>query len=183
MSRGVAIAIAVGLLAACRSGAHDGGAASCASAASCGPGELCDYEPGLCGKGKRPGTCRPRPRACPERYDPVCACDGQVYPSACAAAAAGVDLEVNGGCGRRIPDWIISGGHYCDARTSYCEIVLSDVRELPTDYTCKPLPAGCAPTGGAAPSCRCLPPATRCLSFCSPVDTGGVAGLRLTCRR
>jgi hypothetical protein len=34
-----------------------------------------------------------------------------------------------------------------------------------------------------ASTCRCFPPATRCLSFCSTVDTGGAPGLRLTCRR
>jgi hypothetical protein len=65
--------------------------------------------------------------------------------------------------------------------TSYCEIVLSDVPEWPTDYTCRPLPAACL-DGAGPPSCRCFPPATRCLSFCSVSDSGDGPGIRLTCR-
>jgi hypothetical protein len=104
-----------------------------------------------------------------------------VYDNACAAAAAGSDVNVNGGCGGLIPDFIRCGGNYCDAHTTYCEIVLSDVREWPTDYTCRPLPAECL--GDEPPSCRCFPPGTRCLSFCTTVDTGGAPGVRMTCRR
>src|SRR5213076_390582 len=98
-----------------------------------------------CGKGKRAGACRARPRACDGPDSPVCGCDGHVYASECAASAAGVDLAVNGGCDRaRTPrDFIACGARFCDARRSYCEIVLSDVVDPSTDYTCKPLPPAC----------------------------------------
>ncbi len=75
------------------------------------------------------------------------------------------------------------GPRFCDARKSYCEIVLSDVFELPTDYACKPLPAACVPDGDVARPCDCFPKGTRCGSFCGHLPSGGgVEGFHLTCR-
>jgi hypothetical protein len=172
-------------LVACRSSspapsAADGGESKID--AGCGEGRYWTYQPHLCGKGKRPGVCRERPARCDDVYQPACGCDGRVYPNECQAAAAGVDLSVNGGCAARVPGFIPCGAHFCDARTSYCEIVLSDVFELPTDRTCKPLPEACLPDGGAARGCECFPAGTRCQSFCGHVETGGLAGFHLTCR-
>lgn len=156
---------------------------TCGPADPCGPGEYCAYTPGLCGKGKRPGTCEPRPESCSTPGEPVCGCDGQVHASACAAHAAGVDLAVMGGCGHTVPGFAACGAHYCDARTSYCEIDLSDVLEPPTDYVCKALPPSCVPDAGVAQECSCFPQGTRCLSFCGHVDGPGLQGFHLTCRR
>jgi hypothetical protein len=70
----------------------------------------------------------------------------------------------------------------CDTRTTYCEAVLSDVEELPSDFTCRPLPAACAAQNTSeAFGCACLPEGTRCRHFCVVVDTGDTKGLRLTC--
>ena len=149
---------------------------------ACAADEHCAFTPGLCGKGKRPGACRPRPTECHEARAPVCGCDGKAHGSECEARAAGIDLDANGGCRERIPGWIACGPRYCDAHTSYCEIVLSDVFELPTDYTCKPLPAACVPEGDVARSCDCFPAGTRCLSFCGYIPSGGLKGFHLTCR-
>jgi hypothetical protein len=155
---------------------------TCTAARACAEGSYCAFSPGLCGKGKRAGMCKERPRACTDERAPVCGCDGHVYESACDASAHGVDLAANGGCGAKVAGWVACGPRYCDARVSYCEIVLSDVFELPTDYTCKPLPQACAPAGGAAASCDCFPEGTRCRSFCGHVATGGAEGFHLTCR-
>jgi hypothetical protein len=105
-----------------------------------------------------------------------------VYASECAAHAAGVDLDANGGCRERVRDWIACGPRFCDARSHYCEIVLSDVAELPTDYTCRALPPSCIPEGQVARDCKCFPAGTRCSSFCGHIESGGLAGFHLTCR-
>ena len=163
--------------------AADAGRA-CTAASACAPREYCAYTPGLCGKGKRPGACSPRPAACPDTPSPVCGCDGRVYASECEAHAGGLDLDVQGGCREHLPaGWAPCGARFCDARTSYCEIVLSDVFELPTDFTCRPLPASCrVEDGGASRTCACFPQGTRCLSFCGTMDTGGAPAFHLTCR-
>ena len=122
----------------------------CSPAAPCPSGDYCAYTPGLCGKGKHPGTCQPRPAACSDSGAPVCGCDGRVHESACAAHAAGVDLAVMGGCGHTVPGFAACGPRYCDARTSYCQIDLSDVLEPPTDHACLPLPPACLPDAGVA---------------------------------
>ena len=139
-----------------------------------------EYERGL-----RPGTCRPRPASCDVAYSPVCGCDRRAYGSECEANLAGVDLNVNDGCFEKSPrDWISCGERFCDARSHYCEIVLSDVFELPTDYTCKPLPPACIPDAGSARSCDCFPRGTRSLDWCGHIVSGehGLSGFHLTCR-
>jgi hypothetical protein len=158
---------------------HSAPPPACRSNAACSPAQYCAFAPGSCGAGL--GTCRDKPRACSEAYAPVCGCDGEVYPNACSAHAARVDLDVRRGCRRVIPDYLPCGAHYCDARRSYCEIYLSDVAELPSEHSCRALPEACLP-GPAAPSCDCFPAGTPCLAFCGPLPSGGTLGFHLTCQ-
>ena len=97
----------------------------------------------------------------------------------CAALVA---VACKGPTAGRPRDRIACGPKLCDARASYCEIVLSDVAVPPTDYTCKPLPAACVPDGDRARPCDCFPKGTRCLSFCGYIESEGVEGFHLTCR-
>ena len=157
-------------------------AARCRDNAGCAASEYCAFDPGLCGKGQSPGTCRGKPTACASGHDPVCACDGKVYDTECAARATGQDLAVMGGCAAQLPNFAACGAHYCDARESYCEIYLSDVFDLPTDHFCRPLPAACKPEAGVAKRCDCFAKDTACLSFCGPLPTGGVDAFHLTCQ-
>ena len=58
----------------------------------CGVGEFCDTTPRCPGKGIS-GICTSKPLACTMNYDPVTACDGQVYSNACMAASNGKSTE------------------------------------------------------------------------------------------
>jgi hypothetical protein len=109
---------------------------------------------------------------------PVCGRDGHVYASACAARVAQVATSGTDRCHALVPGWAPCGARYCDARTSYCEIFLSDVPELPTGYHCRPLPAACRPSSGQTPGCGCLD--LRGPSFCGQIVTGGLPALHVT---
>jgi hypothetical protein len=78
----------------------------------------------------------------------------------------------------------------CDTRATYCEVIKTDVPELPSDHACKPLPATCrasatggasaAGPGAAALSCDCFPAGTRC-GYCVRLDRGEGFGFRRMC--
>jgi len=68
----------------------------CANNDDCTTREYCHFPEGSCGD--FPGSCRGRPDACLEVYEPVCGCDGQTYSNDCHAAAAGVSIGHQGEC-------------------------------------------------------------------------------------
>jgi len=158
------------------------GAAGCRDNSECRAAEYCAFTPGLCGKGQRLGACSPRPAECAGERVPVCGCDGKVYDNACLARAAGVDLSLRGGCRELVPNWASCGSRYCDVNRSYCEIYLSDVFEIPSDYHCRPLPTACLAEAGGVRACDCFPSDTPCRSFCGTIVTGGKSGFHLTCQ-
>ena len=135
--------------------------------------EYCDFPADACSLADESGSCTLRPTGCPDVNMPTCACDGTVYPSACAAAAAGVDLSLNGTCTPPTGKFACGSG-FCDTGISYCERDVSDVGGVPTTYQCKPLPPSC----GLPATCSCLANVT-CGSMCAPSNDG--AGLVVTC--
>lgn len=67
--------------------------------APCPEGQFCDFPKGSeCGATDRGGACKPKPEMCTQAYEPVCGCDGETYPSACAAAQKGVSVSQPGPC-------------------------------------------------------------------------------------
>ena len=68
---------------------------ACSSNEQCGGDEYCSMPTGNC-DGR--GTCRTRPAACIQLWDPVCGCDGRTYSNDCFAAMAGINVDHSGEC-------------------------------------------------------------------------------------
>ncbi|HVZ73070.1 MAG TPA: hypothetical protein VHJ20_11895 [Polyangia bacterium] len=121
--------------------------------------------------------CRARQADAAAYAAPVCGVDGHVYDDAAAARAAHIALAETDRCRALVPGWAPCGARYCDARTSYCEIYLSDAPEIPTGRACRPLPTAC----GSPASCDCLAPGLAGRpAFCGQIVTGGLAALHVT---
>lgn len=130
--------------------------------------EYCDWPTNDCGNpGADPPTCLPNPEGCPGvESDPVCGCDGVVYPDECTASISGVDVDEANGC-TAPGEFFPCGFKFCDPATSYCQVSTSDIGGFPNSFSCLPLPAGCA----EAPGCDCLADEP-CTRF-SCTDRGG----------
>lgn len=139
---------------------------------TCLPTEWCDFGRNDCGSSDGTGTCKPRPVACDDSFDPVCGCDGTVHSNECDAQAAGFDLSVIGSC-RIEPGAFQCGERQCDLDTEYCQVVGNDVGNQPDSFSCVPLPVGC----GVAASCACLA-GEPCGGFC---DGDAASGLTALC--
>lgn len=138
------------------------------AACGCGANEYCAFALQSCGDDPNDvGTCTPRPDGCDAVFQPACGCDGKVYGNACSAAMEGIDVSAAGGCAP--PEGFFPcGAGFCDLKTSYCEVQLSDVVGLPDTFTCKDLPNNCDPIG-----CACLK-GLACADMCEVVDGGGL---------
>jgi hypothetical protein len=171
--RMIILVLVLGVVVACDphrprpdAGAFCGGFAGTPCAAT----EFCDYDDNSCGLADQTGICRPRPEVCTLIFDPVCACDGLVYPNECTANSEGSDLNAQGTC--EVPTGMFTCGFkQCDLQTQYC--LHEPRRSGPDTFTCAALPA-CPSTPA---TCACLA-SERCGNACSG---NGSVGLRLTC--
>lgn len=136
------------------------------SACGCADNEYCAFKLQSCGQDPNDvGACMPKPDGCDAVYQPACGCDGMVYGNACSAALVGIDVAAAGGCAP--PDGFFAcGAGFCDVKTSYCQVQLSDVVGEPDSFTCKPLPGGCDPL-----DCACLK-GEPCADMCENVGGG-----------
>jgi hypothetical protein len=135
--------------------------------------EYCDFPADACSLADESGSCTLRPVGCPDIYAPTCGCDGLVHTSACDAAAAGTDINLNGTCTPPTGKFACGSG-FCDVGISYCERDTSDVGGVPSSYQCKPLPPSC----GLPATCACLAN-VQCGSMCAASADG--TGLVVTC--
>jgi hypothetical protein len=136
----------------------------------CPDGEYCDFPLNNCGLTDQTGSCKTMPAVCPLIVGaPVCACDGKVHTSTCAAAMAGFDLNASGNC-PVASGFFACGYAQCDLATQYC--VHEHNAGAADSYACVHLPAGCSTV-----SCTCLAG-----EHCGNACTGNAsAGLTLTC--
>lgn len=89
-----------------------------AESLECDAEAFCNYERAAGGQGCEvmgahpAGVCETRPRACGDRFDPICGCDRRSYEDVCAAHAAGVSQLHAGRCTEL--DCAQIGGHAVD---------------------------------------------------------------------
>jgi hypothetical protein len=141
---------------------------------TCKAEEYCLYPLGDCGKtvgtsGLNLGTCAPRPTSCEGNAAVLaCACDGQVYASACEAAQAGLSVGDGEECAIPPEGTFACGSFFCHVGAEWCEVLI-DPNNEPIGGTaqsdCEQIPASCA----GALSCECL-------SAAAPAAVGGHCG-------
>jgi len=110
--------------------------------------------------------------ACDKSLFPTCGCDGETHGNECDANAAGQDVADRGNCKAPVGQFSC-GSHFCDLKTSYCEIQLSDVSSMPSTHACIALPSSCGGIG----TCACLSNVP-CGSSCATTSDGG---LKVSC--
>ena len=133
---------------------------------------VCIYLDKQCGAADGTGTCEARPGGCPSFYQPVCGCDGQVYPNECVAQSAGTDVSVFNSC-TPPSGYFACGWGFCPINGTYCARTEGGPVGSPGSYSCAPLPSGC----GTSPTCSCLSGQT-CGSSCTGTAS---TGFTLTC--
>ncbi len=135
----------------------------------CAADELCKFPDGMCWASDMPGgtpgappsptppiptgTCTKIPPGCPDKWDPVCGCDGKTYPNDCDALMAGVGVQHPGECSK--PGKACGGfpGITC-AWNEYCDWADADIcGGADAMGVCKPRPTTC--DGSYDPVCGC----------------------------
>lgn len=138
----------------------------------CSGDNFCNFSNDQCGAADSGGACEIRPMDClGDPTDPVCGCNGQIYPGVCAATQAGQDISVLAACAP--PENTFRCGYtFCEAASQYCLHDVSDVAMVADGYTCVPLPIDCQ----AGASCPCLTG-----EVCGDICASDGTGLVLTC--
>ena len=147
----------------------------CAPTLPCGPTALCVAKDAACGGGPSWGRCETKPSSCAPDSS-ACGCDGKVYASVCAAAAAGVDRSATVGCAAPAGKFPC-GPLFCNAATEVCRKVTDFAKTIaPTTWSCVAPPGGCT-TGCGCNLCPACPSGKKCSEGCTTQGGGRV----LTC--
>ncbi|HEY8040160.1 MAG TPA: hypothetical protein VIF15_10220 [Polyangiaceae bacterium] len=145
--------------------------AVCMPTLPCAIGQYCAWPDDACGTTRVAGTCQPVPTGC-NGGPQACGCDGQVHPSACAAAQQGLDVSTTQGCST--PGGTFACGPlFCDVASSLCEETQDITKAVGgKSWSCVAPPPGC-PTGCGCGLCPPCPAGRKCTETCTSDGNGG----------
>jgi hypothetical protein len=130
------------------------GAGGCTGPGPCGPGFYCnDFSDG-CFLSAGGGVCDDA-SLCSGK-GPVCGCDGAVYPTDCAAFAAGMDVAA-AGCVTP-PGTFLCHALVCSVGVQACVHYVG----FATYDACEAFTGTCDPAQGGTPDCSCFPSWCKC---------------------
>jgi hypothetical protein len=150
--------------------------ARCAALLACDPGQYCVDPAYTCGAATTLGKCEPSPGGACAPDVAVCGCDGETYPSQCAAAQAGQDITDTVSC--TVPAGTFAcGPYFCRATDQICKKT-QDFRNTltPVSWSCIAQLPGC-PTGCECAACGACVAAHTCNQVCTQV----AGGRQVTC--
>jgi hypothetical protein len=163
----------------CLVGTFPGAGPDGAAAALCPDATLyCSFDDRECGRGGPPGgVCASREACAADDVGPICGCDGVVYEDACAARAAGVDVDTNGAC--QLEGSFFCAGLACKLNTEACVANQNHIDGTIIPH-CVPLTAECltALVSLEDKFCECVRPG-RC--SCQVQSLGGGTGIVKLC--
>jgi hypothetical protein len=146
----------------CRTGGGGGEGAACDGIAGlrCADGLWCEFDTGICSSAAdHTGSCRRKPQACTDIYQPVCGCDNKTYGNDCDRQSQGVSKLHDGQCkpsGGGGEGAVCGGiaGLACAGDFLFCEFEAGVCSSI-ADGTgfCKRIPQAC--TQQYAPVCGC----------------------------
>jgi hypothetical protein len=72
---------------------------ACTINSDCPESQYCLRNPNSAGQCDSMGTCQDRAKEpCPDKWNPVCGCDGNTYPNKCLASVAGQSIKIEAQC-------------------------------------------------------------------------------------
>jgi hypothetical protein len=126
----------------------------CETNADCSENEYCARPLATCGDGPLTSICVRLPTECSNEGSEICGCDGQWWPSPCAAASEGVSVSNFGGCADS-GSTFTCGSESC-LSTSICKVEETGDDHGPADGAyetrCRRPPSAC----DGKPSCDCI---------------------------